>query len=370
MGSSIIEHFSTLEDPRVERNKKHKLIDIIVLVISAVVSGAEGWEGIEEFGHNKLDWLRQYIPLENGIPSHDCIGRVISRISFRGFQECFVSWVNAVTEATDGDIVPIDGKVLRRSYDRKRNKNAIYLVNAWSNRNGISLGQVKVDDKSNEITAVPELLKKLEISGCIVTLDAMGCQRTHAQEIIAKGADYVLAVKGNQGHLHEAVEDFFTQARTHQFKHTAHEYFESTEQGHGRIEIRRHWVSEVLYTLPEPESWAGLKSIGMVERECHQGSTVTKELRYYINSIPADAQVFAKATREHWGVENQLHWVLDVVFREDDSRIRMGNAPEIMGSIRQLALNLFKREPSKLSIKKKQFKAALNDQYRDKVLFG
>ncbi len=370
MAASLIESFSILEDPRIERNKRHQLIDIIVLVISAVISGAEGWEAIEEFGKTKLDWLRRFVPLENGIPSPDCIRRVISRLSAQGFQECFMDWVSTVSEVTAGEIVAIDGKTLRRSHDRKQDKKPIHIVSAWASENGVALGQIKTAEKSNEITAVPELLELLDINGFIVTLDAMGCQHGHADKIIAGGADYVLAVKGNQGNLHEAVEDYFMVAREAEFQGIDFEYSEEKEKSHGRIEVRRYWITEDLQTLPSVDLWKGLRSIGMVERVCHQDGKETVEVRYYINSIPADAKLFSRAVRGHWGIENSLHWVLDVVFREDESRIRRGNAPEIMNTVRQMALNLLRKEPSTLSIKKKRLKAAWNDDYRANLLVG
>ena len=370
MNCSIVEHFSTLNDPRIERKKLHQLMDIIVLSICATLSGAQGWEDIEEFGRNKVDWLRQFVPLKNGVPSHDCISYVLSRLDPKAFRRCFMDWVGAVSEAVPNEVVAVDGKTARRSHDRKRNKNPLHMVSAWGCANGLVLGQEATEEKSNEITAIPKLLALLELHGCIVTIDAMGCQRAIAEQIIDQGGDYSLGLKGNQGDLHGAAEDFFTTARKADFKGVAHSYFEEIDNEHGRLEIRRYWITETLCTLPKTELWKGLKSIGMVERECHVGDKVTLEQRHFINSFAADARLFAHAVRNHWGIENKLHWRLDVVFREDDNRIRKGNAPAILATIRHICLNLFQKEPSKISTKKKMNRAAWSDGYRSKLLFG
>ncbi len=370
MTASFIEHFSELEDPRIERKKRHQLMDILVLVVCAIVSGAEGWEDIEEFGRNKLDWLRRFVPLENGVPSHDCISYVISRLKPKEFSGCFVRWVDDVREQTQGEVVAIDGKTARGSQNRKHGKNPLHRVSAWATENRLVLGQEATEEKSNEITAIPKLLEVLELKGCIVTIDAMGCQRDIAEKIIDQGADYVLGLKGNQGLLHEAVEDYFTTAQAAGFRQVKHDYLEEVDSEHGRLEIRRYWITEDLCTLPEVKQWKGLRSIGMVEREYEEGGKLKKERRHFICSITANAKRFARAVRGHWGVENCIHWRLDVVLREDASRIRKGNAPAIMASIRHLCLNLFMKEPSKLSLKKKRLKAAWDDCFRSKVLFA
>jgi len=370
MNCSLVEHFSTLTDPRIERKKLHKLMDIIILTVCATLSGAQGWSAIEEFGLGKLDWLRRFAPFANGIPSNDCIAYVISRLSPKEFQQCFMSWVEAVSQEFAGEIVAIDGKTSRRSHDRKKNKNPLHMVSAWGCANNLVLGQEATEEKSNEITAIPKLLELLELKGCIVTIDAMGCQRSIAEKIIDKGGDYCFGLKGNQGELHKATEDFFVTARQLDFQGLNYSYHEETDKAHGRLEVRRYWICDDLGTLPKTELWKGLKSIGLVERECHEGDKVTLEQRYFINSIPADAKKFAHAVRSHWGVENKLHWRLDVVFREDDSRIRKGDAPAIMTTIRHICLNLFQNEPSKLSTKMKMNKAAWNDDFRAKLLLG
>jgi predicted transposase YbfD/YdcC len=370
MATDLIEHFSLLEDPRMERNKAHELIDIIVLTICALASGAEGWEAIEDFGKEKLEWLRHYVALKNGVPSHDCIAYVLRRLSPKKFRECFMSWTQSVSDQTDGEVIAIDGKTAKGSRDRKNNRHPLHMVSAWACHNRLVLGQEATEEKSNEITAIPKLLELLELKGCIVTLDAMGCQRAIAEQIIDQEGDYVLGLKGNQGELHEAVEDFFTVALANQFAGIAHEYEEEVDKDHGRFEIRRYWITDDLRTLPDTENWKGLRSIGLVERECQQGDQFTVERRYFINSITPQAKPFARAVRGHWGIENPLHWRLDVVFGDDASRIRKDNGPAIMTSIRHLCMNLFERESSSLSLAKKRRKAAWNDDYRAKVIFS
>jgi predicted transposase YbfD/YdcC len=370
MAPCFVEHFSKLPDPRIERNKLHDLMDIIVLTICAVISGAEGWEDIADFGKNQLDWLRRYIPLKNGVPSHDCIAYVVSRLSPVGFQDCFISWTKSVTTQTEGDLICVDGKTARGSRDRKNNKNPLHMVSAWSASNRLVLGQEATDVKSNEITAIPKLLALLELKGCIVTIDAMGCQRDITKQIIDQGGDYALGLKGNQGTLHEAVDDYFTTAQAAEFKNVKYDYLEEIDKSHGRLESRRYWITDDLQTLPNTECWAGLRSIGMVEREYEEAGKLFKEKRYFINSIPPVAKTFAYAVRGHWGLENILHWRMDVVLREDASRIRKGNAPCIMTSIRHLVLNLFQKENSKLSLAKKRKMAAWDVDFRAKVLFA
>jgi predicted transposase YbfD/YdcC len=358
---SLQEAFSSLEDPRIERHKRHQLLDIIILTICAVISGAEGWEAIEAFGKEKQDWLHKWIGLENGIPSHDCLARVISRLEPGKLTECFIAWAQSVAELALGEVVAIDGKTARHSYGRKDKLGAIHMVSAWANQVGISLGQVKTEAKSNEITAIPALLDLLEVKGCIITIDAMGCQTEIAEKIIEKQAGYVLAVKGNQKHLYEAITDYFEEAiAANRSELCQLQAAVETDAGHGRIETRRCYLSTCLDTLPDAEKWKGLKGIGMVESERLINGQMTLERRHYICTL-TDVKPFAHAARAHWGVENSLHWVLDVTFREDDSRIRKGYAPENFNIVRQLAINLLKKEPSKLSIKRKRFMAALSD---------
>jgi len=369
MSPSIAEHFSTLKDHRIDRHKKHQLIDIIVLCISATISGAEGWSDIVEFGHCKLDWLRKFVPLENGIPVDDTIARVISGLSVKGFQDCFQSWIQSVSERTDGEIISIDGKTLRLSHDRKNNKKALHMVSAWASENDMVLGQVKTEEKSNEITAIPELLKILELKGCIVTIDAMGCQETIVHDIVDGGGDYAIAVKGNQGNLYNSIIDFFTTAYDNSFQGVQYQYEETLDKGHGRVEVRRYWISDDLDSIYKPERWAKFSAVGMVESERHENGKISQERRYYILSF-YEVYLFAKAVRSHWGIENKLHWTLDVTFREDESRIRRGDGAHNMGVIKHMALNLLKKEKTKRSISGKRLRSAFDDNFRTKVLCG
>ena len=370
MSPRFMEYFSELKDPRIERGKSHELMDILVLAVCATLSGAEGWEAIAAFGESKLEWLRRFVPLKNGVPSHDCIAYVISRLSPKGFQECFTRWVEGVREATEGEVIAVDGKTARGSRDRKNGRNPLHMVSAWATANRLVLGQEATEEKSNEITAIPKLLALLELRGCIVTIDAMGCQRDIAAQIVDQEADYVLGLKENQASLFDAVDDYFTTAQAAGFKAVRHSYAEEVDKGHGRLEIRRYWITDDLGTLPRTELWKGLRSIGWVERECVIGEKRSGERRYFINSIAADAKLFAQAVRGHWGIENRLHWRMDVVLREDASRIRKGNAPAIMTTIRHLCLNLFQKEPSKFSLNMKRLRAAWDDDFRCKVLFA
>ena len=367
---SIKTHFSNIADPR-DLNKRHKLIDIITIAICAVVCGANSWEHIEVFGHSKLDWFNEFLQLPHGIPSHDTFGRVFERIDPVEFQQSFISWVQTICQLSRGQIIAVDGKTLRRSHDKSNGKRAIHMVSAWASANGIVLGQIKTDEKSNEITAIPELIKTLEIEGCIVTIDAMGCQKNIAKTIIDKGADYVLALKDNQSILHDNVELFFKQYLQTDTNQTAFDFHQSTDGDHGRVEIRRYWTTSDINWLQGKESWKNINTIGMVQRERHVGDDISIETSYYISSIENDAKRFSHAVRCHWGIENSLHWVLDVSFREDESRIRKNNAPENFAVLRHMALNLLKKETSlKKSVKSKQLKAGWDNDYLNKVLFG
>jgi predicted transposase YbfD/YdcC len=373
MSCCLLHHFKDLADPRIERNKLHALEDIVVLTICATVSGADGWESIADFGRSKLDWLRQFIALKNGVPSPDCIAYVLQRLSVEGFMACFRNWTQAVMQASGGQVqefVRVDGKTSRGSRDRRKGRSPLHMVSAWASRNRMVLGQEATEEKSNEITAIPKLLLMLELKGCIVSIDAMGCQRAIAEQIIEQGGDYVLGLKDNQPSLSEAVEEFFETAQAADFAGVKYDQKEELDKGHGRVETRRYWITEELSTLPKPERWKGLRSIGMVVREVLQGGERTEERRYFINSIPAQANLFAEAVRGHWDVENRLHWRMDVVLREDACTIRKGNAPAILTTARHLVLNLFEREGSRLSLPRKRYRAALDDDYRAKVVFG
>jgi predicted transposase YbfD/YdcC len=372
MTFSFADCFSNIPDHRVIGRSDYPLIEILFLCISAIVSGMDGWEDIEEFGNGKLDWLRKYFPYEKGIPKHDTIARVMAVISPKALQESFVNWVQCVSDITEGEIIAIDGKQARRSYDKRSRRSAIHMVSAWASQNGIVLGQQKTDDKSNEITAIPKLLKLLEIKGCIITIDAMGCQKDIAQAIQEKGADYVLALKGNQGKLNDEVRDFFETAIKEQFKNIEKDEYIEFDKGHGRLESRRCYAVEVPAYLKEfKNDWKGLKSFVCIQSERDLGEKIERENRYYISSLMPNAERLAKAVRSHWGIENSLHWVLDMTFKEDASRIRRGVAAENMTVMKHLAINLLKKDQkNKISLPRKRRKALLYDDYRDNVIAG
>jgi predicted transposase YbfD/YdcC len=362
--ATITEHFASLKDPRIQLKIRHKLIDIIIITICAVICGADDWTEVVDYAKAKKDWLKKFLALPHGIPSHDTFGRVFSLLHPEEFEKCFVSWIHTVFKLTDAQTVAIDGKTLRRSYDRSSNKAAIHMVGAWAAKNGIALGQLKTEDKSNEITAIPELLKLLDLKGCIVTIDAMGCQKDIAQRIADQGADYVLALKGNQGTLHKDVELFFEDAQQCQFKDIAHDSYETTDGDHGRVEVRRYVTVSDLGWLEDQSKWKNLNLIGMVQSERHIGEKITHETRYFISSLPNDAKRFAEAVRDHWRIENQLHWVLDIAFREDDSRVRDRNAATNLAILRRFALTLCKQEKTaKVGIKVKRKRAGWNNDY-------
>jgi predicted transposase YbfD/YdcC len=367
---SIIEHFATLPDPRIDRRRQHKLVDIIVIVICAVICGADDWVAIENFGNPKRQWFKRFLELPNGIPSHDTFGRVFSLIKPEEFQDRFMNWVTDVFDISKGQVVPIDGKTVRRSHDGSK-KAAIHMVSAWASENRVVLGQVKTDEKSNEITAIPELLTMLEIKGCIVTIDAMGCQKKIAKQVIEQKADYVFGLKGNQGKLLEEVTGHFAQVDKEMLKSPSYDYYETEETSHGRKEIRRYITTENIENFTHGDDWKGLNIIGAVMSERKVKGQTSIEYRYYIGSIENDAKRFAQTVRGHWGIENSLHWVLDIAFREDESRVRKGHAPENLSLLRHIAVNLLRQEKSaKLGIKNKRLKAGWDENYMLKVLSG
>lgn len=367
--TSIAAYFSIIQDPRVERTRQHSLHDILVIAICAVICGADGWVAVEQFGRSKEEWFRSFLDLAHGIPSHDTFGRVFAALDTQAFTAAFVKWMAAIANLTDGEVVAIDGKTLRRSFDRASAKAAIHMVSAWAQGNHVVLGQVKTEEKSNEITAIPRLLDLLDIKGCIVTIDAMGCQKEIAAKIVEKGADYMLCLKGNHEKFHMEIQEYFKEALVNDFDGVTHDYAESTEKGHGRVEIRRAWCTDDLDWFEHREDWAGLSSIGMIERECVENEERSIEQRYFIASIPGDdAPKFLHTSRVHWGIES-MHWILDVAFREDDCRVRVGNAAANLGVLRHVALNLLKQEKTlKVGIKNKRLRAGWDESYMVKVL--
>ena len=372
--TGLIDYLSIIDDPRVQRTREHKLIDVLVIGVCCVICGGEGFNDMETFGKAKQEWFKGFLELPSGIPSHDTFNRIFSAIDPKKFTECFVEWTETLRSKLGREVVAFDGKALRRA--GKKGASMTYIVSAWATENGLTLGQVKVKDKSNEITAIPELLRLLDLSGCIVTIDAMGCQKKIAREIIESDADYVLALKGNQSIAHDEIRSFFDDlvAPNPSLIPVATpegmNCFETVDGGHGRVETRRYWVSSNLDWFEDKKKWEGLQSVGMVESIRDINDTQSYERRLFLMSLPCDAEQFAKACRGHWGVENPLHWTLDVTFREDDSRARTGHAAENLASLRRLALNMLKQETSKpsMSIRRKRLMAGWNGDYLKSVL--
>jgi predicted transposase YbfD/YdcC len=363
--------FADLKDFRREHGRLHTLWDIIALTICAVVSGADSWVDVEQYGHDKLPWLQTFLELANGVPSHDTFGRVFACLDPAAFRQGFLNWVGALVEATDGRLVAIDGKALRRSFDTAGGQGALHLISAWASENHLLLGQQPVDSQSNEITAIPELLRLLDLAGAIVTIDAMGCQKAIAEQVCEAGGDYVLALKGNQGTLSEDVRQLFIDGLDNDFAGVEHHSCRTADDGHGRVESRHYHVVRVPQELARRHpGWQGLRTLGMVFSERQVGSAEpTLEPRFFISSLPPKAKAFARAVRGHWGIENSLHWVLDVSFREDESRLRKDYGPENLALVRRLAASLLQRETTaRGGVASKRKHAGWNNGYLLQVL--
>jgi predicted transposase YbfD/YdcC len=364
------EHFKDLDDPRVGRTRKHPLINVVFIAVCGILSGANSFAAIEEFGLGRRTWFARFLDLTNGIPSDDTFARVLARLDPGAFEKCLLSWVQAVQEITDHRLIAIDGKTLRGSYDRRDGKAAIHMVSAWASEAKLSLGQVVVDEKSNEITAIPELLRLLDVSGALVTIDAMGCQKEIAELIRERKGDYVLAVKQNQPTLYEQVERT-TGAGLEQDASDLDEH-QTVEVGHGRRETRTYLIFPASEAVDPDGVWRDLSAVGMAITESSDTQGHSRlEARYYILSVLLSAQRFADAVRGHWGIENNLHWQLDVSFREDECRVRTDHAPANLSVIRRFALGLLKRETScRRGIETKRLKCAASNEYREKALFN
>ena len=371
MSKTFLKHFDSIDDPRIDRCKKHELLDILLLAISAVMSGAEGWEDIEDFGHLKLDWLRQYGAFEAGIPKHDTIARVMCRLKPTEIEGAFQSWISSLIKETGCDVIAVDGKTARRSFCTKDRRNALHAVSAWSCQHQLVLGQVAVDDKSNEITAIPELLAMLDIENSIITLDAMGCQKEIAQQITKQKADYILALKGNHSGMKKELEAWWHKSRREGLTETNYDTYTEINSGHGRIETRR--CEQLLLDrewLDKKYRWAGITSVIKVTSEIHDKSskTDTGETRWYISSLGLNAKQSLQSVRHHWQVES-MHWMLDMTFREDESRIRKAQGPLVFNIMRKIAMALFKRDETKsASMARKKKMAGLDDDYRSTLL--
>lgn len=370
-GGSLVEHFGSLEDPRVVGRTRHKLMDIILIAICGTICNADNWVDIEAFGHAKEEWLRTFLELPNGIPSHDTFGRVFALIDTEQFQACFHAWVQAAVSLTEKQVVAIDGKTARRTHDREAGRSSLHMISAWATENHLVLAQRAVEEGHNEIHELPALLRLLDISGCIVTIDAIGCQREIAQQIRDQDGDYVLAVKGNQPKLNEGIISIFSTVSTKP-ESIRYQRVRTVEKGHGRIETREVWTvsdPEYLNWIDPDQRWPGMRSVAMVIATRRQGDNVSHATRYYVSSLDGSAETIAGAIRSHWGIENSLHWVLDVAFDNDGTRVRTGHAPANLTVLQHIALNLIKQDKTaRKSVKGRRLLAAWDNDYLWTVL--
>lgn len=366
---SFIDHFGELEDTRSHINKKHDLLDIIFLTVSAILSGAEGWKDIKAFGDAKLEWLRQFRAFENDIPVDDTIARVISALAPDALLVCFTSWVNEIRSHQGKEQIAFDGKTLKRSFDGER-ISALHSVSAYAVEQGLVLAQSKSKGKKNEIETVMELIELLELKGSIVTADAMSCQKKITKAIVEKEGDFILQIKDNQKKLHDEIKAYFHKVRRDEPSLIENNSFEEVDAGHGRVEKRRYCQLPVTDWFAQTDGWTGLKTVIEVHRERHVKDTISTETAYFVSSLQVNPQEAGRAIRGHWGIENASHWILDVTFKEDDSRIRRGDAPENMATFRRFAMNIAKLSPIKDSVKGKLKSAAWNDDIRTRLIFG
>lgn len=371
---ALLQHFASLEDPRVERTKLHPLVNVLTIAICAVICGAESWDDIAAFGQARAAWFASFLDLTHGIPSHDTFNRVFAALDPVQFEASFLAWVRAARPVLSAQVLAIDGKTVRRSHDRTHGKAAIQLVSAWATEQRLIVTQAKVADTANELAAIPEVLRALALRGCLVTLDALGCQRAIAQQVLDQGGDYVLALKENQPLLAADVQECFGQAQASGFADVQHDAHTAVDKGHGRLELRRRWVitdCDILAWVQAAHGWPGLAALGMVQTERRLADTTTIGTRYYLLSRPLSAQALGEAVRSHWGIENQVHWVLDVTFGEDLSRIRRGAAAENAAILRRIALNVVRHHPrQRLSIRTRRLVAGWDDAYLHELLTG
>ena len=365
----FLDYFKDIKDPRNLVKLSYKLEEVFFLTLVATIAGAETMVDIANYGKEKLKFLREYLPFKNGTPSHDTLSIIFKTIDPESFGKCFMNWVCEISGGLSGEVICLDGKTIRGSKNSKTNDKTAHIVSAFASNKNLILGQIKVDEKSNEITAIPELLKNLDIDGAIVTIDAMGCQEEIAREIINKKGNYLFSLKGNQGNLHEDIKYFFETEKKDRFKQIEYDYFETIEKDHGRIETRKIWATNDLGALKTTHArWENLNSIIMIESTREIKEKVSSETRYFISSLPANAELIGVSARSHWGIENKVHWILDVVFHEDLCRSREGNVAENLAHVRKIALNILKAAGGKDSIRAKRFKSGWSEQFMKSIL--